>query len=740
MSTSSHKRRKTRRTVSRPESAIDAAIAALAAATHADPFAFLGPHKLRTRTAVRVFLPAAESIRIGVDGPDMKRRPGTDLFEWAGDGDLIPAQYRLHWIDRNGGTHAELDPYAFTSAIGEFDRQVFGEGNHWDAHHFLGANRVSVDGCDGVLFATWAPSAERVSVVGDFNGWDGRRHPMRRQPGGIWDIFIPELADGSVYKFEIRQLGGRVALKADPYAKQSELRPQTASVVAPISRHPWADQAWMQHRRQHDWLHQPMSIYEVHLGSWRRHDDGGWLSYRELADTLPAYVRDHGFTHVELLPVMEHPFDGSWGYQTLGYFAPTSRFGTPDDFRALVDAFHQAGIGVLLDWTPAHFPSDAHGLAMYDGTPLYEHGDPRRGQHPDWGTLVYDYGRPEVRNFLLASALYWLDAFHVDGLRVDAVASMLYLDYSRRDGEWLPNAHGGRENLEAIAFLKQLNAVVHERFPGAVVVAEESTAWPMVTRPTWVGGLGFSMKWNMGWMHDTLDYMALDPVYRQYHHDKLTFGQLYAYSENFVLPLSHDEVVHGKGSLLGKMSGDPWRKLAHLRLLFAYQWTCPGKKLLFMGQEFGQGREWNHDTALDWDTLADGGHAGLRRLVVDLNRLYASHPALHREDFSGAGFEWIDCHDNGQSVLSYLRRAGEHFVLVVLNFTPVPRRGYRIGVPRGGGYRECINSDSEHYGGSNTGNFGTLDAMPIEWMGRSHCLELTLPPLAAVILEPVDER
>ena len=632
---------------------------------------------------------------------------------------------------------AARTPDAFAPQVSEFDRQVWGEGNHWHAHEFLGAHPRTVDGVAGTLFATWAPQAARVGVVGDFNGWDGRHHAMRQHPGGVWEIFVRDVGAGALYKFEIRGADGTLRQKADPFARHMELRPRTASIVLGPSSHAWTDERWLAGRARRDWLQAPLAIYELHAGSWQRHPDGRWLSYRELADRLVPYVKQLGFTHIELLPVMEHPFDGSWGYQTLGYFAPTSRFGTPDDFRALVDRCHAEGIGVLLDWTPAHFPSDEHGMARFDGAPLYEYGDPRRGQHPDWGTLVFDYGRPEVRNFLLASALCWLDSFHIDGLRVDAVASMLYLDYSRRAGEWAPNRHGGRENLEAIQFLQQLNSVVHERHPGAMVIAEESTAWPQVTRPTWVGGLGFSMKWNMGWMHDTLRYLALDPVHRQYHHNDLTFGLLYAHSENFVLPLSHDEVVHGKGSLIDKMNGDAWRKFAHLRLLLAYQWTYPGKKLLFMGQEFAQRREWSEERALDWDLLDHAAHRGVQQLVGDLNRLYVERVALHRGDFSADGFEWIDCHDAVQSVLTYLRRDGAEFLAVALNFTPVPRQGYRIGVPAPGRYRECLNTDAEAYGGSNVGNLGEVRAVAEPWMGRPYSVILTLPPLAAVVLEQV---
>ncbi len=625
---------------------------------------------------------------------------------------------------------------ADTPRVGEFDRQVFGEGHHWHAYRFLGAHARSRDGQAGVQFATWAPAAQRLSVVGDFNGWNGLAHPMQRHPGGIWERFVPGLQPGALYKFEVAGADGSLCLKSDPYARQMELRPQTASVVTTPTRHHWEDDRWMEARRQRDWQRAPMSIYELHLGSWRRDAGGQTPGYRELGQLLPAYLRELGFTHIELLPVMEHPFDGSWGYQTLGYFAPTSRHGSPDDFRAFVDQCHQAGLGVLLDWTPAHFPADAHGLARFDGGPLYEYPDPVQARHPDWDTLIFDYGRPEVRNFLLASALFWLDEYHIDGLRVDAVASMLYLDYSRKAGQWRPNRHGGRENLEAVALLQQLNALVHELHPGAVTIAEESTAWPLVTRPTYVGGLGFTMKWNMGWMHDTLDYLRLDPIHRRYHHDRITFGLLYAHSENFVLPLSHDEVVHGKGSLLNKMHGDDWQRFAQLRLLLAYQWTYPGKKLLFMGQEFAQRREWDHDRALDWELLREPAHRGVQRLVADLNRLYRQAPALHGDDFSPQGFEWLDCHDVAQSVASYLRRSDGRLVVVVANFTPVPRSGYRIGVPLPGRYREILNTDAAAYGGSNMGNLGAVNADAQPWMGQPCSIALTLPPLALLCLEP----
>ena len=620
--------------------------------------------------------------------------------------------------------------------IGEFDRQVFGEGHHWHAYRFLGAHARKVGSTSGVNFATWAPNAQGVRIVGDFNNWNGAEHALKMHPGGIWEGFIPGVADGALYKFEIHGADGGTVLKADPYGRQFQLRPDTATVVVAESQHAWKDDGWMSTRASRDWLHAPMSVYEVHAGSWKWAADGKAPNYRDLARMLVPYVLEMGFTHVELMPITEHPYDPSWGYQSIGNFAPTSRFGTPDDFRFFVDHCHANGIGVLLDWVPAHFPRDAHGLRQFDGTALYEHGDPRRGEHPDWNTLIYDYGRPEVRNYLLASALFWLDEFHVDGLRVDAVASMLYLDYSRKHGEWLPNRNGGRENLEAIDFLRELNSVAHERHPGALVIAEESTSWPLVTRPTDGGGLGFSMKWNMGWMHDTLEYLHEDPVHRRYRHDKLSFGQLYAYSENFVLPLSHDEVVHGKGSLLRKMNGDEWQRMANLRLLFTYQWTYPGKKLLFMGQEFAQDREWSQDRELDWSLLQDGRHKGIQNLVRDLNGLHTKHTALHRHDFTDEGFEWIDCNDAEHSILSFQRKDGDSTVIVVLNFTPVVRHNYRIGVPQAGTYLETLNSDSAHFGGSNVGNNGSVktDAQP--WMQHAQSLLLTLPPLAGLILVP----
>jgi len=708
-------------------------------ARHHDPFAVLGKHHENGAEVVRAFLPRAQEVAVAGTAARLERIPDTDLFEWRGEPGTVPARYRLRWRDRAGQEHSRHDPYCFPAQLGDLDLHLFGEGRHWHAHRFLGAHPRAVDGISGVLFATWAPNAERVSVVGDFNGWDGRCHPMRIRGGtGVWELFVPELGPGERYKLEIRNReSGRVVLKVDPYAGRFELRPDTACLVEDETRYEWGDRDWLEARRRSDWLHAPMSTYEVHLGSWQRDPDGGFLGYREIAERLVAYVQDLGFTHVELLPVTEHPLDASWGYQSLGFYAPTSRFGSPDELRYLVDLCHRNGIGVLLDWVPGHFPKDAHGLARFDGSPLYEHEDVRRGEHRDWGTLIFNYGRNEVRNFLLSSALYWLEEFHFDGLRVDAVASMLYLDYSRGPGEWLPNVHGSNENLEAIDFLREMNRVTHQEQPGTVVVAEESTAWPQVTRPTYVGGLGFSMKWNMGWMHDTLDYMSQDPIYRQYHHDRLTFSLVYAGGENYVLPLSHDEVVHGKRSLLEKMPGDDWQRFANLRVLFTYMFTYPGKKLLFMGGEFGQHREWSFDRALDWWLLDDAAHQGLRSLVSDLNRLYRELPALHRLDFEpSSGFDWIDCHDAQQSVVSYLRTDGTGIALVVVNFTPLPRHDYRIGVPYAGHYRELLNSDAGAYGGTNTGNLGGVQAEASPWMGRPYSLSLTLPPLAGLVLVP----
>ncbi len=707
-------------------------------ARHHDPFAVLGKHRDAEREVVRAFLPGAAAARLEAPDEPMTRIPGTDCFEWRGAAGRVPERYRLCWRDGAGGWHCEHDPYCFPPQLSDFDLHLFAEGRHWHAQRFLGARVREVDGVDGVLFSVWAPAAERVSVIGDFNAWDGRRHPMRAHGGtGVWELFLPGLGPGALYKFELRnRASGQVLIKADPYGRRFEQRPRTANRVAAESAHEWGDGDWLARRAQTDWLHTPFSVYETHLGSWQRDAHGEFLGYRELAHRLVDYVVELGYTHIELLPITEHPLDASWGYQTTGFYAPTSRFGEPDDFRYFVDHCHRHGIGVLLDWVPGHFPKDAHGLARFDGSAVYEHEDPRRGEHRDWGTLIFNYSRNEVRSFLLSSALYWLEEFHIDGLRVDAVASMLYLDYSREAGEWVPNIYGGRENLEAIDFLREMNQVTHGQQPGTLVVAEESTAWPQVTRPTWLGGLGFSMKWNMGWMHDTLVYMSQDPVYRHYHHDQLTFGLLYAFTENFVLPFSHDEVVHGKRSMLDKMPGDRWQRFANLRALYAYMFTHPGKKLLFMGNDFAHGREWSEALALDWDLLDYPAHRGVQRLVGDLNRLYRETPALHRRDFEAEGFEWIDCHDAAQSTLSYLRTDGTATAVAVVNFTPVPRHDYRIGVPRPGRYREALNSDSAFYGGSDVGNGGAVEAEPVPWMGRPYSLRLTLPPLAGLVLIP----
>ncbi|HKJ70648.1 MAG TPA: 1,4-alpha-glucan branching protein GlgB [Gammaproteobacteria bacterium] len=718
---------------------LDPGLSQLLEGRNADPFALLGRHQEGAEPIVRAFLPEAAEAWVAEAGSAMAPVADSGVFELRQGAAGLPEHYRLEWADAHGNRHGGIDPYTFGPQLSDFDLHLFGEGRHWHAYRILGAHPMEMDGVAGVRFAVWAPNAERVSVVGDFNAWDGRRHPMRcRGYSGVWELFLPELGVGQLYKFEIRSSRtGEIVAKSDPYGRQFEQRPKTASIVAPEPSHPWGDAEWMAQRTQWDWLHAPMSVYEVHLGSWQRAADGGFLNYREIADRLVEYAAGLGYTHLELMPVTEHPLDASWGYQTTGFYAPTTRFGDPDDFRYFVDQCHQAGLGVLLDWVPGHFPKDPHGLARFDGTALYEHEDPRRGEHRDWGTLIFNYGRPEVRNFLLSSALYWLEELHVDGLRVDAVASMLYLNYSREDGDWLPNIYGGNENLEAIEFLRELNRVVHERNPGALVIAEESTSWPQVTRPTYVGGLGFSMKWNMGWMHDTLEYMALDPVFRHYHHDHLTFGLLYAFTENFVLPFSHDEVVHGKGSMIGKMPGDEWQRFANLRLLYTFMFAYPGKKLLFMGNELGQYGEWSEEGQLDWDVLQYDVHAGLRNLVGDLNRLYRDSAALHRLDFEAGGFDWIDCHDADQSTLSFLRYddAGG-LAVAAFNFTPMPRERFRLGVPRRGHYAEVLNSDSAFYAGSNVGNLGGVAAEDREWSGRPHSIEITLPPLAGVILKP----
>ncbi len=714
-------------------------IAALLEARHGDPFAVLGPHAVEEGIVVRALLPGAEAVELVAPSGRLlavlERRRPEGFFEGLVPGVEPPLAYRLR-IRRAGETREIDDPYRFGPVLGELDEHLLREGTHLRLWERLGAHPIVHQGVEGVHFAVWAPNASRVAVVGDFNDWDGRVHPMRRRlVSGVWEIFLPGLTEGVRYQYEIKDREGRLLpLKADPFGTAAELRPGTASIVRRLGPFPWTDAAWLERRREAVPIERPIAILEVHPGSWKRRPDGGFLSWDELADELVPYASDMGFTHVELLPVMEHPLDESWGYQPLGLFAPTARFGDPEGLRRFVDRAHRAGLGVILDWVPAHFPTDPHGLGRFDGTALFEHEDPRQGLHPDWRTFVYNYGRVEVANFLIANALYWLEVYHVDGLRVDAVASMLYLDYSRKPGDWVPNRHGGNENLEAIAFLRRLNEILHAEHPGVLVIAEESTAWPGVSRPTWLGGLGFGFKWNMGWMHDTLRYFRRDPVHRRWHHHDLTFALLYAFAENFVLPLSHDEVVHGKGSLLAKMPGDTWQKFANLRALFAYMWAHPGKKLLFMGQEFAQGAEWSESRALDWHLLEIGWHRGVQRLVRDLNRLYRDLPALHVGDCRVDGFAWVEADDAEHSIYAWLRqgRPGDAPVLVVANLTPVPRENWRIGVPRGGVWQERLNTDATVYEGSGLGNLGAVVADPEPWHGRPFSLRLTLPPLAVL--------
>ena len=714
---------------------------------HWDPFGVLGEHPAGDGRVIRAFLPEARKAWVVdlTDGDPGKRvemeRVHPDGFFVA----LFPKRkervpYRLAVENHDGHAWEFPDAYAFGPVLTEFDLHLLSEGTHYRNYEKLGAHIITHEGVRGVHFAVWAPNAQRVSAVGNFNHWDGRRHPMRNLgAGGYWEIFVPDLMQGEVYKFEIKSRhGGYLVEKADPYGFFAELRPRTASIVWDIEHFEWSDETWLKERPKRQALDAPITCYEVHLGSWRRRPEEGdrFLTYRELAHELVDYLRQTKFTHVELLPISEYPFDGSWGYQPVGYFAPTSRFGTPDDFAYFVNHLHENGFGVILDWVPAHFPRDVHGLGFFDGTHLYEHADPRLGEHTDWGTKIFNYGRPEVRNFLLGNALFWLDRYHIDGLRVDAVASMLYLDYSRKAGEWLPNRFGGNENLEAIDFLKRLNELTHLEHPGILTIAEESTSWTGVSRPTYLGGLGFSLKWNMGWMNDTLVYMSKDPVYRKYEHGSLTFSLIYAFTENFVLPLSHDEVVHGKGSLLDKMPGDLWQKYANLRLLYGYMWGHPGKKLLFMGGEFAQWREWKHDESLDWHLLQWSSHQGVQRLVTDLNVLYIREPSLHQVDFEWTGFEWLELHDWENSVLAFMRRGrGGEPIIVVCNFTPVVRHDYRVGVPQGGFYEEILNTDAEIYGGSNVGNHGGTWAHDWPHAGRPWHLTLTLPPLGVVFLK-----
>ena len=708
----------------------------------ADPHAYLGAHPADGGVVVRAFRPDAESVRVlPANYPARELEPvGDGVFEGTIEGAELPLDYELEVRYPAGDSWVLRDPYAFLPTLGELDVHLAGEGRHEELYASLGAHPRVADGVTGVAFSVWAPNAASASVVGDFNSWDGRLNPMRSLGGtGIWELFVPGVPAGARYKFELRTRAGGLRLKADPLALQTEVPPRNASVVFETS-HEWHDAEWVERRRSADALARPLSVYEVHLGSWRLNplEDNRPLTYVELADELAVYVTDLGFTHVELLPVMEHPYAPSWGYQVTGHFAPTARFGRPDDFRAFVDRMHAAGIGVILDWVPAHFPKDDWALARFDGTALYEHEDPRRGEHPDWGTLVFNFGRNEVRNFLLASALFWLREYHADGLRVDAVASMLYLDYSRKDGEWVPNVHGGNEDLEAIAFLKELNTVAHGREPGVLMAAEESTAWPGVSRPVEHGGLGFGLKWNMGWMHDTLAYFAHEPVHRRFHHDQLTFSLIYAFTENFVLPLSHDEVVHGKGSLLAKMPGDPWQQRANLRALYGYMWAHPGKKLLFMGGELGQEHEWRSDGSIDWHLLERPEHAGIQELVRDLNRRYRDEPALWEVDFEPDGFRWLEANDAEANVVAFARFAagGTRVVVCVCNFSPVPRASYRVGLPEGGVWRELVNTDDERYGGSGVGNREPIEARPRTWHDQPYSAELTLPPLGVLWLVP----
>ena len=705
---------------------------------HHDPFEWLGLHPVDSGYAVRAFMPSAESVVLQGAGP-MQRIDGTDTFEIHINNTVkesLPEHYILNWVEKGTlESHSVVSPYSFSPQLSDFDLNLFSAGKHLHAYRFLGSHLATVDGVDGCLFAVWAPNVKRVSVVGDFNGWHGLRHPMRsRGNSGIWELFIPGLHEHDNYKFEIRTHQDEILKKSDPYARTMALRPDTTSRITPTDSYNWRDGDWLDVRRQWQWLHSPMSIYEVHAGSWRRHEDGGFLSYTELAEQLIPYVKDLGYTHIEFLPLTEHPLDESWGYQVSGYYAPTSRHGSPDELRHFIDVAHQNGIGVILDWVPAHFPRDEFALARFTGEPCYEYADPNKGEHLDWGTLIFNYSRNEVRNFLISNAVYWIEEFHIDGLRVDAVASMLYLDYSRKHGQWSPNVYGGREHLEAIDFIKNLNEVVHAEFPGVVTIAEESTDWPMVSRPTEGGGLGFSMKWNMGWMHDTLSYAQTEPVYRKFHQNQLTFSQLYAYSENFVLPLSHDEVVHMKRAMLDKMPGDVWQKFANLRAIYAYQYAHPGKKLLFMGGEFGQWNEWDESQSIDWVVSGMDKHAGLVNMIRDLNTLYTSQPAMHVNDFDNIGFQWITCDDVDNSVLAFMRKADDARVICVFNFTPVPRENYVIGVPEPGPYKEVFNSDAAWYGGTDVGNSGEVHSHHQHEHGFEHILSLTLPPLGAIFL------
>ena len=703
-----------------------------------DPHSLLGRHPSKSGTVFRAWRPEAESVTVLVDGEiagKLEKIHAAGLFE--GVIEEAVGDYRLEVSYPGGQTFTVRDPYAFLPTVGDLDLHLLGEGRHERLWEKLGAHERTIDGVDGVSFAVWAPNARSVRVVGDFNSWDGRLNPMRTLgSSGIWELFVPDLGDGSLYKYEVLTAQGHLVAKTDPFAFASEGAPTNAAIVH-TTGHRFSDDKWMKRRAKTDVHAAPMSVYELHLGSWRRHGDGGIMGYRDIAPLLADYCSELGFTHVELMPVAEHPFTGSWGYQVSNYFAPTARYGSPDDFRFFVDTLHQAGVGVIVDWVPAHFPKDDWALARFDGTALYEHVDPKKGEHPDWGTLVFNYGRNEVRNFLISNALYWIEEFHVDGLRVDAVASMLYLDYSRKEGEWIPNQYGGRENLEAIEFFKQLNTIIHGEHPGVLMIAEESTAYPGVSRPVHLGGLGFGFKWNMGWMHDSLAYFSKEPIYRRFHHNQLTFSLMYAWSENFVLPFSHDEVVHGKGSLLGKMPGDDWQRFANLRCMLSYMWAHPGKKLMFMGGEFGQVREWDHDHSLDWHLLDDPRHAGVKNLMSDLNRVYKDSPALWELDHAPEGFRWIDANDADNNVISFYRtdrRSKEHLVCIC-NLSPVPRTGFRVGLPRKATFKEVINTDAGHYGGTDVGNMGKIVAEAVPWHGLEQSALVTLPPLGTIWLK-----
>jgi 1,4-alpha-glucan branching enzyme len=724
-------------------------IEAVVGGYHGAPYNVLGIHAVAQADGggmvVRAFRPL--DARVFVLDPttgartEMKRVHEAGFFEATFPNQEEPFAYRLIVQDAEGNEYELEDPYRFPFYLTDYDRHLHNEGTHHESYEKLGAHLREVDGVRGVNFAVWAPNAQRVSVIGEFNGWDNRTHAMQlHEDGSIWEIFIPNLPEGTHYKYAVKsRMMGYEIDKADPYGFYAEMRPSTDSRVWDIDKYEWNDKLWMEERPQRQALDQPINIYEVHLGSWRRvPESDGFLSYRDLAHQMVDYALEMGYTHIELLPITEHPFDGSWGYQTTGYFAPTSRFGSPDDFKYFVDHCHQHGIGVILDWVPAHFPKDAPGLAFFDGTHLYEHADPRQGEHQDWGTKIFNFGRNEVRNFLLSSALFWLKKYHLDGLRVDAVASMLYLDYSRESGEWIPNQYGGRENLEAIDFIRTFNNLVHELAPGALTIAEESTSWPMVSRPTYTGGLGFDLKWNMGWMHDTLEYIQQEPIYRRYHQGQVTFSLIYAFHENFVLPFSHDEVVHLKRSMLDKMPGDLWQKYANLRALYAYMYSHPGKKLLFMGSEFGQWREWNEAESLDWHLLDEADHQQLHHFVRDLNHIYLNEPALYEIDGSWEGFAWIDFSDADRSILSYVRRAADptDHIVTICNLTPVPRMGYRVGLPEGGEYQVLLNSDWSQYGGGGIGNEGPIYAEPTPWQSCDYSAMLDLPPLGVLYLKP----